>query len=978
MRIHYFMFVPVFVILFALPQAIASDQLPETLLTFKQTKLLTEQALNLQLEQAGFPRLTHRTFREISQLFRQNLTDAELKMRLERLLPQPGFQETWSSGQATPSDFSKITLKPAGMTSVREDFQVNENAGGSDQVTPVIAVAPDGSFIIAWSDERNGNRDIYARQFTANGVPQGEIFRVNDDEGTADQVRPAIAVDDAGNFVIAWEDLRRSNFDIYAQRYSVDGVPQGTNFLVNDDTGDAFQYEPSVAMNATGQFVIVWSDSRPEGGRIYAQRYDREGTPQGANFRVTDENVGSSQLFPVIALDNSGSFLVAWSEKRYGNIDIYAQRFAADGSPLGASFLVNDGGVNSNEEFAALAVNDSGTFLVTWQDERNWNYNIYAQCYTRDGVAQGTNFLVNDDSGKSYQGSPAVATDDSGNFLIIWEDGREPNYQFYGQHIQRGMPQGSNFPLFEDNPAFYGEQPAIGLTRSGNFVVTWQEVVNEESGNDNEFVDIFARCFLRTNAPLGKRILITDDTGSSGQYNPAIAVDDSGNFTIVWRDERDEFDIFAQRFERTGILRGANFEVNDDMGERITDFPDIAMAGDGTMMISWNDWRGAYAQLYESNGNPNGVNFSLCDNSEPFFQSNPGLAMNRDGVGVAIWIENWHLNPGLFARQFSGRGNQFGEDFMITNQRISFFDSPPAIAINDSGRFVIAWANKHNTGNLEIYVQPFLADGTPLDSILRVNDDGGNTRQRLPAVAIANDGSFVVTWTDSRNGNSDIFAQRFTRDALPDGANFQVSDASEASQFDVAVSMNRDGDWIAVWTDYRNGNADVFAQCYSADGNRRGRNYRVNNDSGQMTQGSPDVVLSNEYIYYTWNDNRTPGQGFDIFARIDQFQTVSVDEPPKSAVVPSAFHLFQNFPNPFNPQTTIRYELPATSPVSLKVFNISGQEIISLVEEIQSAGSHSMFWNGNNASGEKVPSGIYYCRLKMGNVVQVRKMVLTR
>jgi len=977
MRTHLFLFLIVLTFLRNGTELTASDQHFEKLLTLKKSakNFTNESELTRQVRLAGY---TARESREIARLFHENLPESVFMDQLARLFPQFSAETILSGSPLTPAIPPAFHPRPAFLATVLEDFQVNENAGDSDQLSPVVAVAPDGNFIVTWCDERNGNYDIYARQFTAPGVPQGEIFRVNDDEGTADQVSPAIAVDDAGNFVIAWEDRRGSSLNIYAQRYTADGVPQGTNFLVNDDPGDALQYTPSVAMDADGNFVLVWIDSRPEGGRIYAQRYDREGAPRGVNFRVTDENIGHSHFFLVIALAESGNFLVAWSEKRYANLDIYAQRFAADGSPQGVNFLVNDGGVNSDEEFPVVAVNDSGTFLVAWRDGRNWNNNIYAQFYARDGVAQGTNFLVNDDTGKSGQGSPVVAADDSGNFLIIWEDGRDPNYQFYGQHIRENQPQGSNFPLFEDNPVFYGEQPAIGLARNGNFVVTWQEVMNEESGNDNEIIDIFAQCFLQSNAPQGDRILITDDTGSSGQYNPAIAVDDSGNFTIVWRDERDEFDIFAQRFDRTGTRRLQNYWVSRAYEHIESCFFDIAVAGDGASIMVRDSLGVVYAQFYDFGGNPKGELFSLSDNPEFNLQNAPAVAMNRNGSGVVVWIDNWHLKPGLFARQYFRQENDFGDDFMVTNQNLRSREGAPAIAINDSGRFVIAWADNHTARNLEIYVQPFRADGTPLDSILRVNDDDGNSWQRLPAVAIANDGSFVVAWTDYRNVNSDIFAQRFTRDALPDGANFQVSDASDGSQFDAAISMNPDGDWIAVWTDYRNGNADIFAQCYTAGGDRRGSNYRVNNDTGQMSQGAPDVTLLNDYIYYTWHDNRTTGQGFDIFARIDNFNTVSVEEPEQHSSLPSAFRLFQNFPNPFNPRTSSRYDLPAAGPVSLKIYNIAGQEIITLVEKFQTAGAHSVTWHGNLANGETVPSGMYLYRLQTGNVVEVRKMALTR
>jgi hypothetical protein len=94
-------------------------------------------------------------------------------------------------------------------------------------------------------------------------------------------------------------------------------------------------------------------------------------------------------------------------------------------------------------------------------------------------------------------------------------------------------------------------------------------------------------------------------------------------------------------------------------------------------------------------------------------------------------------------------------------------------------------------------------------------------------------------------------------------------------------------------------------------------------------------------------------------------------------VVPDAFALSQNFPNPFNPSTTIRYSLPKAERVTLKVYNLLGKEVVTLLDnEQKDAGYHVAIWNGRDAAGKGVGSGVYFVHMRAGNFVQTRKMVL--
>jgi hypothetical protein len=111
---------------------------------------------------------------------------------------------------------------------------------------------------------------------------------------------------------------------------------------------------------------------------------------------------------------------------------------------------------------------------------------------------------------------------------------------------------------------------------------------------------------------------------------------------------------------------------------------------------------------------------------------------------------------------------------------------------------------------------------------------------------------------------------------------------------------------------------------------------------------------------------------------IDCYVETSVEiENNFIANLPS-FSLQQNYPNPFNPTTEMKYHIPQDSHVTLKVINVRGQQVVTLVNDHLSAGSYTATWNGLNANGQEVSSGIYFCTMRAGEFDQTRKMVLLR
>lgn len=103
-----------------------------------------------------------------------------------------------------------------------------------------------------------------------------------------------------------------------------------------------------------------------------------------------------------------------------------------------------------------------------------------------------------------------------------------------------------------------------------------------------------------------------------------------------------------------------------------------------------------------------------------------------------------------------------------------------------------------------------------------------------------------------------------------------------------------------------------------------------------------------------------------------------IDDGVGSDALPAAFQLLRNYPNPFNPSTTIVYEIPAASEVAVRVFDLHGRLVRELLHESQVAGRHEVAWHGTDSSNAQVASGVYFYAVTCDDEVQTRQMILVK
>jgi hypothetical protein len=657
--------------------------------------------------------------------------------------------------------------------------------------------------------------DIYAQRYNSIGTPLGSNFKVNDDVGTTMQAVPAIAMDFLGNFVITWDDYRNgsNNPDIYCQRYNSGGTPLETNFKINDDVGSFYQLHSAVAMDSSGNFIITWDDGRSGSNEdIYAQRYNSSGATLGTNFQVNDDLGTAGQVTPKIAINSSGSFVIVWEDRRLSSYgDIYAQRYNFAGTALGSNFKVNDDAGTVQQNYPAIVMDALGNFIITWQDNRNpyMGWDVYAQRYDSAGAPLDNNFKVNDDAVNAVEWLPAIASDGLGNFVITWGDTRRGNYNydiFAQRYSSSGTTLGTNFLVNDEVETANQLVPAAAISVSGNSVVTW---VDSRQGPSDPA--IYAQRYNSSGTPSGSNFRVDEVIGRYHD-NPAIAMDGSGNFVIAWEDYRDgTWDIYAQRYNASGNLLGSNFKVNEDFGTFQDQFPAVAMDGSGNFVITWvrdslSEVSPIYAQRYNSSGTPLGSNFRVND-LDMYSIEPPTIAMNSSGNFIISW-QDWFV----YAQRYDSSGTPLGSNFQVNDAGQCFRS---AIAMDSLGNSVITWEDDRGTHS-DIYAQRYDSSGTPLDSNFKVNDDIGITYNWSPHVSMMCGNRFVITWQDDRNGtDGDIYAQNFAWNGLRLGNNYLVTDPLyESYQQDHPVVTANDSKVCFIWQDKREGTWDIYAKLF--------------------------------------------------------------------------------------------------------------------------------------------------------------------
>ena len=305
---------------------------------------------------------------------------------------------------------------------VGPEFQVNTYSM-ADQCPHSIAVNVLGNFVVTWTDE-NGKK-LLGKRYNALGIAQSGEFQANVVTGCGGTLS-SVAMDASGNFVVVWADCK----EVFGRRYDATGEALDNEFIIatNCFSWDYF-WNPSVAMDSLGNFVVVWEGLSSADRGVYGRRYDASGTAQGSEFKINNR-VGLILWYPSVAMDVSGNFVVVWLDNRLNprdtNYDVFGRRYDASGTAQGDAFLVNTNTVYQ-QHYPSVAMDASGRFVVVWDEHHvgSLSDDVYGQCYDADGVTEGHVFQVNTYATNKRFSCSRAAMDAAGNFIVTWESVRD-------------------------------------------------------------------------------------------------------------------------------------------------------------------------------------------------------------------------------------------------------------------------------------------------------------------------------------------------------------------------------------------------------------------------------------------------------------------------------------------------------------------------------------------------------------------------
>ncbi len=258
------------------------------------------------------------------------------------------------------------------------EFILNAHTAYS-QFEPHAAFSACGRVFVVWTDAgTDGSAGVIGRMFDRYGnALTGELLLNQPNSFT--QINPSVSCNAYGDFVVAFEDasgVTGQAREVQARLFDVNGQPKGPQFPVNSVSAGT-QTDPLVAMNADGEFVVVFQDGSGNDGSgygVYARCYDEQGAALGPQFCPCQATSGN-QLQPHVAADWVGNFIVSWEDAGGADSEVKARRYDRLGSALSGEFVVHAPGKSGSQSYQKFALSQGGQrFVAVWFDSNSDSY----------------------------------------------------------------------------------------------------------------------------------------------------------------------------------------------------------------------------------------------------------------------------------------------------------------------------------------------------------------------------------------------------------------------------------------------------------------------------------------------------------------------------------------------------------------------------------------------------------------------------
>ena len=784
-----------------------------------------------------------------------------------RTVPVPG-PTVAAIGARTTGAF--MPIGPVG-----SETRVNTTTA-DDQQAPQVAIAGDGSSMVVWeSDGQDGSGwGIYGQVFAPGGAPTGGEFRINQST-SGDQRGPRVAVDAAGNYTVVWTSTVSNNADVYARRFGPSGAPSTGEVRANATTANS-QVSPAVAVDAAGNAVIAWASNLQDGSQygVYLRRLDPTLAALTGEVLVPAVTAGSQEE-PAVAIAPTGTVVVAWSSVG----TILARQFTAAGAPAGPAFQVSE--VAGGQIHPSAAAFADGRFVVAWSGtgyDGSGN-GILVRRYRASGSPEGREEVANTVTAQN-QFRPVVHTDADGQFLVAWEGDQKDGPTSTGLGLRRfdaaGRPSGIELQP-NVTTAFTQADAAMAIGPAGEVVVVWNSfqdgdrngvyvqrftrVVNgasagdhvwtdgdgdgrqeaTESGRDGAVVRVYSQYGLlvdQATTANGGRFLFQNLHGNASYY---IEVGPTASLIGTRRDQGGDDALDSDVDPVT--LRTATFALAPGQVDLTRDAGLVAPASVSGVAYNDRDAGGtrdatepgiAGWQVF-LDANDNG----LLDAGERSTTTSATGAYSFTGVVLGTyavrvvpdgaWVQTTpgaDLRPDLqfgltltdldVGFRFPARvARAWGPSTVVGSDGTAH--GAPAVSFDAAGNYVAVW--QHGSG--EVRARRYDAAGNPLGAEFRVPMTGAAGGQTRPAVALLPGGGVVVAWESSAgdgNGKA-VFARRFDAAGNPLGNDFLLNAQTDGDQSAPTVAALSGGGFVAAWRSrWASATDSIYVRAFDAAG----------------------------------------------------------------------------------------------------------------------------------------------------------------
>jgi hypothetical protein len=406
---------------------------------------------------------------------------------------------------------------------IPEDSELGKSIFGSRSIeVPFEEVA--AMYVNDLAESKENHRTIVGHSFMD--------FQVNDGMEPSEGA-PVIACDGEGNFVVIWEEEAGEDErnDLFISGYSPHGNVRYGPVKLNGP-GSRDPGNPDIAMNARGDYIVLWQDEIDGTNRVYGKAFDREGNTL-VKERLICSAAGGDAVYPEADLSARGHFAVVWQEdgpegvisqvkQRTGNL--YA-RIISEEEPVHPEF---DGYQGRPE----AAVNDRGETVIVWEAVGKNRYEIFARGYGPNAFeAQRLEGDPVEDLRK-----PKIAMNNKGFFMVAWDNRDERKRRFDTKIAARSFGPGG--VAIHDIKLMSHRQeavhPEIDSDEQDHFVISWQD-----DRDRNGYYQIMAAVFNTYGASIsGDRTVNADSRGQ--QKHPNVALGEKGYYYVVWQDDKDK------------------------------------------------------------------------------------------------------------------------------------------------------------------------------------------------------------------------------------------------------------------------------------------------------------------------------------------------------------------------------------------------------------------------------------------------------